>query len=203
MAACAGGARGTASPGVTPLAVSTPVAPSASERADAAPPVARVLDFGPPDDVPDDSAGGDAVAASATISPPPPSTARPPTATATRGTIGLCHCAPRDFQCRMACANGGTAATAASVAQAGGTPAAATLGAIAANLASCKKAGGPTGPGKVKITFQPTGFVSAVELVDGAFSGTSVGGCILGKFHAAQIPPFGGAPVSANKSFVL
>ena len=146
--------------------------------------------------------GGTSTAATAT-------TAVVPTATATGGT-GKCGCAPSDFECAIKCSAGGnTAPTATATAPAGGGAAfdrgaaASTLGAIASSLGSCKKPDGPTGPGKVKVTFQPSGQVSAVEFVEGTYAGTSVGGCILAKFRGAHIPPFGGSAVPANKSFVL
>ena len=109
----------------------------------------------------------------------------------------------------MKCGSGNTAPTATATQAAGGGAAfdrgaaASTLGAIASSLGSCKKPDGPTGPGKVKVTFQPSGQVSAVEFVEGTYAGTSVGGCILAKFRGAHIPPFGGSAVPANKSFVL
>jgi len=137
-------------------------------------------------------------------------TAVVPTATATStGATGKCGCAPSDFECNMKCSAGGTTApTATATATAGGAAfdrgaAASTLGAIASSLSSCKKPDGPTGPGKVKVTFQPSGTVSAVEFVEGSYNGTAVGGCILAKFRGAHIPPFGGSAVPANKSFVL
>jgi predicted Zn finger-like uncharacterized protein len=137
-------------------------------------------------------------------------TAVVPTATATSTPTGKCGCAPSDFECAMKCSAGqSTAPTATATAAAGGGAAfdrgaaASTLGSIASSLGSCKKPDGPTGPGKVKVTFQPSGTVSAVEFVEGSYAGTSVGGCILAKFRGAHIPPFGGSAVPANKSFVL
>ena len=130
-----------------------------------------------------------------------------PTATSTGA--GKCGCAPSDLECAMKCGSGNTAPTATATQAAGGGAAfdrgaaASTLGAIASSLGSCKKPDGPTGPGKVKVTFQPSGQVSAVEFVEGTYAGTSVGGCILAKFRGAHIPPFGGSAVPANKSFVL
>ncbi|HEX7603410.1 MAG TPA: hypothetical protein VF316_17445 [Polyangiaceae bacterium] len=136
-------------------------------------------------------------------------TAVVPTATATSTGVGKCNCAPSDLACAMNCGTGGTATTATATAATGGGgafdrgAAASTLGAISSSLSSCKKPDGPTGPGKVKVTFQPSGTVSAVEFVEGSYNGTAVGGCILAKFRGAHIPPFGGSAVPANKSFVL
>jgi hypothetical protein len=36
-----------------------------------------------------------------------------------------------------------------------------------------------------------------------AASGSPVGGCIAGKFRAARIPAFEGAPVTVGKSFTV
>ncbi len=77
--------------------------------------------------------------------------------------------------------------------------AAAALGGV--NVQACKKPDGPTGPGKVKVTFEPNGSVSKVEFAEGSYAGTPVGGCILGKFRGAHIPAFSGAAVTAGKSF--
>ena len=137
-------------------------------------------------------------------------TAVVPTATATAtAATGKCGCAPSDFECNIKCSGGGgTAPTATATATGGGAAfdrgaATSTLGGIASSLSSCKKPDGPTGPGKVKVTFQPSGTVSAVEFVEGSYNGTAVGGCILAKFRGAHNPPFGGSAVPANKSFVL
>lgn len=136
-------------------------------------------------------------------------TAVVPTTTAAATGGGKCGCAPSDLECAMKCGSGGTttAPTATSNAGSGAAfdrgAAASTLGAVASSLGSCKKPNGPTGPGKVKVTFQPSGQVSAVEFVEGSYAGTAVGGCILAKFRGAHIPPFGGSAVPANKSFVI
>jgi predicted Zn finger-like uncharacterized protein len=79
--------------------------------------------------------------------------------------------------------------------------AAAALGAV--NVQSCKKADGPTGSGHVTVTFQPDGQVQAAVIDSGPFPGTSVGGCIAGKYRGAHVPAFGGAPVRVGKSFTL
>ena len=81
--------------------------------------------------------------------------------------------------------------------------AAASLGGIASSVGSCKKDGGPTGSGHVKVTFQPSGSVSSVEVDSGPFPGTSVGGCVAGKFRGAHIPAFSGGAVTVGKSFVI
>ncbi|WP_394843376.1 zinc-ribbon domain-containing protein [Pendulispora brunnea] len=79
--------------------------------------------------------------------------------------------------------------------------AAASLGNV--NISSCKKSDGPTGSGHVKVTFQPSGTVSVVDVDQPPFTGTAVGGCIASKFRSAHVPPFGGAPVTVGKTFSL
>jgi predicted Zn finger-like uncharacterized protein len=79
--------------------------------------------------------------------------------------------------------------------------AAAALGAV--NVASCKKADGPTGGGHVAVTFAANGSVSSAIADAPPFAGSAVGGCIAGKFRGARVPAFGGAPVKVGKSFVL
>jgi predicted Zn finger-like uncharacterized protein len=79
--------------------------------------------------------------------------------------------------------------------------AAAALGNV--NVQSCKKPDGPTGSGHVTVTFAPDGSVTTAVVDGGPFPGTSVGGCIAGKFRGARVPPFGGAPVRVGKSFTI
>ncbi len=76
------------------------------------------------------------------------------------------------------------------------------LGAAAANAASCKKPDGPTGSGKVSVTFAPSGRATMTN-VGGAFAGTDVGGCVARLFRAAKVPAFSGDPVTVSKSFTI
>jgi hypothetical protein len=81
-------------------------------------------------------------------------------------------------------------------------------GAAAAALASvdvatCKKADGPTGSGHVSVTFAPSGAVETATVDSPAFEGTGVGGCVAGKFRSARIPAFSGAAQRVGKSFTL
>jgi hypothetical protein len=76
------------------------------------------------------------------------------------------------------------------------------LGAAAANAASCKKPDGPTGSGKVSVTFAPSGRATMTN-VGGAFAGTDVGGCVARLFRAAKVPAFSGDPVTVSKSFSI
>lgn len=105
--------------------------------------------------------------------PPPPAPATPTTGPATTGGGG----APFDR---------GAAAGA--------------LGAV--NVESCKRPGGPTGTGHVKVTFAPDGSTSAVT-VDGPFAGTDVGTCVEAKYRSARVPAFNGAPTNVGKSFTI
>ena len=77
----------------------------------------------------------------------------------------------------------------------------ASLGGI--NVASCKSQGGPTGQGHVTVTFTPDGSVQSAVVDQGPFPGTTVGGCVAGKFRGAHVPAFGGAPVRVGKSFSI
>lgn len=79
----------------------------------------------------------------------------------------------------------------------------AALSAAAANAASCAKPGGPTGSGKVQVTFAPSGRVTSAEVISGPFGGTAVGGCVATKFRAARVPAFSGSPQTAAKSFTI
>jgi predicted Zn finger-like uncharacterized protein len=79
--------------------------------------------------------------------------------------------------------------------------AAAAIGAV--NVQSCKKPDGPTGSGHVQITFSPDGSVQSAVVDNGPYPGTSVGGCIAGKYRGARVPAFAGAPVKVGKSFTI
>lgn len=81
--------------------------------------------------------------------------------------------------------------------------AASALAAVAASLGTCKKSDGPTGQGHVRVTFQPNGTVSTVEVDRPPFAGTAVGGCIAGKFRGAKISAFAGPPMPVGKTFEL
>jgi len=78
----------------------------------------------------------------------------------------------------------------------------AALGAAAASAGSCKTADGPTGSGKVSVTFAPSGRATATN-VAGELAGTEVGGCVARLFRSAKVPPFSGDPVTVTKSFAI
>lgn len=77
------------------------------------------------------------------------------------------------------------------------------LSAAASSARSCKKPDGPTGTGKVKVTFAPSGNVTSATVDGPPFAGTAVGGCIASAFRGAHVPPFDGAPVSVSKTFSI
>jgi predicted Zn finger-like uncharacterized protein len=78
------------------------------------------------------------------------------------------------------------------------------LSSAASQAASaCKAGGGPTGSGKVQVTFAPSGRVTSARVVSGPFGGTSVGGCVARTFRGAKIPSFDGDPTTVSKSFTI
>jgi hypothetical protein len=77
------------------------------------------------------------------------------------------------------------------------------LQAAAGAASGCKKPGGPTGRGRVSVTFAPSGRVTTAVVTGPPFSGTSVGGCVAAVFRRARVPPFTGSPVTAHKSFTI
>ncbi len=79
----------------------------------------------------------------------------------------------------------------------------AALGSAANNAGSCKKLGGPTGTGKVTVTFATSGRVTSANVSGGPFAGTSVGGCVASLFRRAKVPAFSGNPVTVSKSFTI
>jgi hypothetical protein len=81
--------------------------------------------------------------------------------------------------------------------------AARTLGSV--NVQRCKRAGGPTGPGHVTITFEPTnGRVISVVVDSAPFSGTPEGACVAAQFRTVAVPRFcGPQSIAVGKSFAL
>jgi hypothetical protein len=79
---------------------------------------------------------------------------------------------------------------------------AAAVRALAIDVSSCKRPGAPTGPGHARVTFQPSGAASAVD-VDAPYAGTAAGGCVAQKYRAASIPPFSGGALGVGKSFSI
>jgi predicted Zn finger-like uncharacterized protein len=79
----------------------------------------------------------------------------------------------------------------------------AALEGAASSAGSCKSADGPTGRGKVQVTFSPSGRVTSANVVEGAFGGTPVGGCIAKLFRSAKVPAFSGDPVTVAKAFTI
>lgn len=136
--------------------------------------------------------GGTHAAAQAEPTPPPVHTAEP----------------PKDFAGALAAAAGKPKEAPAETGGGGGSTAPFDRGAAAGalgsvNVQACKKPDGPTGGGHVTITFSPNGSVSSAVVDQGPFPGTSVGGCIAGKFRSAHIPAFAGGSVKAGKSFTI
>ncbi len=77
------------------------------------------------------------------------------------------------------------------------------LSVAASQTSICKKPDGPTGAGKVQVTFAPSGRATTANVVSGPYGGTAVGGCISGVFKRAKVPPFSGDPVTVSKSFSI
>lgn len=79
----------------------------------------------------------------------------------------------------------------------------AALNKAAGAAKGCKKDDGPTGSGKVRVTFAPSGNVTSAVVDGPPFAGTPVGGCVASAFRGAHVPPFDGSPVAVPKSFSI
>jgi hypothetical protein len=79
----------------------------------------------------------------------------------------------------------------------------AALSSAAANASACKQPDGPSGAGKVQVTFAQSGRATTATIVSGPFSGTAVGGCVARAFRGASVPAFSGDPVTVSKSFSI
>jgi serine/threonine-protein kinase len=66
----------------------------------------------------------------------------------------------------------------------------------------CRRPGAQTGPGKVQVTFDPSGSVTAVEVMP-PYAGTGAGACVAQKFRSVKVPPFSGSPTTLQKGFAL
>jgi predicted Zn finger-like uncharacterized protein len=77
------------------------------------------------------------------------------------------------------------------------------LAAMASNVDSCKKPNGPTGTGRVVVTFAPSGAAQSAVVSGPPFEGTPTGTCVGAKFRGVRVPAFGGSPFSVSKSFTI
>jgi serine/threonine protein kinase len=76
----------------------------------------------------------------------------------------------------------------------------AALASATSRSTACKTSDGPSGAGRVTVTFSPDGPVSSVSVAP-PFGGTGVGSCVSAAFRSARVPPFTGSPVTLSQSF--
>jgi hypothetical protein len=79
----------------------------------------------------------------------------------------------------------------------------AALNSASGGAVACKRPDGPTGTGRVTVTFAPSGRATNAVVSGGSFPGTSVGGCVASVFRRARVPAFTGDPVTVSKSFTI
>lgn len=79
----------------------------------------------------------------------------------------------------------------------------AILGVAASQAATCKRPDGPTGSGKVLVTFDTDGRVVVANVVGEGFGGTSVARCVSALFQRVRIAPFSGDRSTVSKSFTI
>jgi len=75
------------------------------------------------------------------------------------------------------------------------------LSAAATSAQSCRKGDGPTGSGRIAVTFANSGQATTANVEGPPFAGTPVGGCVAARFRGTHVPPYGGAPVTVHKTF--
>ena len=63
----------------------------------------------------------------------------------------------------------------------------------------CPKPGQTGGQGDVRVTFAPSGDVTAAT-IDAAWGSTPLGGCVRSAFTGLRVPPFDGAAVTLSRS---
>lgn len=66
----------------------------------------------------------------------------------------------------------------------------------------CRRPGAVTGAGKVRVTFEPSGSVSTVEVLP-PYAGTPTGACVAQKFRMVKVAPFQGSATTIQKGFSL
>jgi serine/threonine-protein kinase len=66
----------------------------------------------------------------------------------------------------------------------------------------CRRPGGDTGQGRVRVTLATSGSPQSV-VVEGDLAGTTVGSCVAGQFRTVKVRPFTGSTVTLVKSFVI
>jgi hypothetical protein len=69
--------------------------------------------------------------------------------------------------------------------------------------ASCNPRGGPSGTGKARIVYAPSGNVRSVEIMTEKFRDTVTASCIRMIYRRAKIPAFPGEPLSFMKAFTI
>jgi predicted Zn finger-like uncharacterized protein len=125
---------------------------------------------------------------------PAATTAKPGTATAATDKKGATATTPKETKEKETAPSTPAGPFSVSAAQVALTQA-------ASNAQACKKPDGPTGSGKVQVTFAPSGRVTSANVTGGPFAGTPVGGCVASAFRRARIPAFTGNPMTVSKSF--
>jgi predicted Zn finger-like uncharacterized protein len=76
-----------------------------------------------------------------------------------------------------------------------------TLSSAATAAQSCRRPDGPTGSGRIAVTFANSGQATTANVEGPPFAGTPVGGCVAARFRGTHVPPFGGAPITVHKTF--
>jgi hypothetical protein len=77
------------------------------------------------------------------------------------------------------------------------------LSAAATAAQACRKPDGPTGSGRVAVTFANNGTATTANVEGPPFAGTPVGGCVAARFRSVHIPPFGGSVITVRKTFII
>lgn len=81
--------------------------------------------------------------------------------------------------------------------------AAAARALAAVPIQACVIPNGPSGPGHVTVTFEPTGNVSSAAVDAPPYAGTVAGQCLAMVYGGAWVKPFAGAPVKIGMIFSL
>jgi GYF domain 2 len=80
----------------------------------------------------------------------------------------------------------------------------AALDEAAGQAKNCRPAGGPSGTGRVQVSYEPSGKVAGVTILTSKFENTTTGSCVRMLFRRAKVPEFTGVPVMVvSKAFEI
>jgi predicted Zn finger-like uncharacterized protein len=116
-------------------------------------------------------------------------------------TVARCCSGEAQTACEMRRSVGAACRAADGPAAFDGATAARALSTV--SLRACSNAGGPTGAGHARVTFQPGGTVSDVVVDTSELSGTATERCVAQAYRRVKVAAFSGPALTVGKRFVV